>query len=85
MPGRPPYGSEQVPAQAVTQPPAQVPVQTPASAGAGSEPAVSLSDFPLVRLVDNMFRDWNPLERAVAVENGSSPSTRSASVRSHTS
>lgn len=32
------------------------------------EPQVRLSDYPLVRLVDNMFRDWGPLERAVAVE-----------------
>ncbi|GIH99289.1 hypothetical protein [Planobispora takensis] len=31
-------------------------------------PQVDLSEYPLVRLVDNMFRDWNPLERAVAVE-----------------
>ncbi|MFF5207400.1 hypothetical protein [Streptosporangium sp. NPDC000396] len=40
-----------------------VPQQAPAP-----EPQVRLSDYPLVGLVDNMFRDWNPLERAVAVE-----------------
>ncbi|MGW4425273.1 hypothetical protein [Streptosporangium sp. NPDC004631] len=32
------------------------------------EPPIRLGDYPLVGLVDNMFRDWNPLERAIAVE-----------------
>ncbi|MFD0891478.1 hypothetical protein ACFQ08_43600, partial [Streptosporangium algeriense] len=40
-----------------------VPQQAPAP-----EPQVRLSDYPLVGLVDNMFRDWGPLERAVAVD-----------------
>ncbi|MFC7649980.1 hypothetical protein ACFQX6_63830 [Streptosporangium lutulentum] len=66
-----------VPAQVPTQVPAQAPApgqQTPpppappTRSSAAPEPAVRLSDYPLVRLVDNMFRDWSPLERAVAVE-----------------
>ncbi|MFI6511148.1 hypothetical protein ACIBCT_26370 [Streptosporangium sp. NPDC050855] len=40
----------------------------PAPEGSGAAPRVDLSEYPLVRLVDNMFRDWGPLERAVAVE-----------------
>lgn len=32
------------------------------------DPPVRLGDYPLVGLVDNIFRDWNPLERAIAVE-----------------
>ncbi|GAA3089424.1 hypothetical protein [Streptosporangium carneum] len=46
-----------------------VPQQAPAPQAAPvPEPPVRLSDYPLVGLVDNMFRDWGPLERAVAVE-----------------
>ncbi|MFI7535549.1 hypothetical protein [Streptosporangium sp. NPDC049376] len=53
------------PAQAEQQEPQApaVPQQAPAP-----EPQVRLSDYPLVGLVDNMFRDWGPLERAVAVD-----------------
>ncbi|MBB2911534.1 hypothetical protein FHS43_002807 [Streptosporangium becharense] len=41
----------------------------PAAPAAPPEPKpVRLSDYPLVGLVENMFRDWGPLERAVAVE-----------------
>lgn len=54
------------------QAPVQAPVQEQAapepSEPAAPSPPVNLSDYPLVRLVDNMFRDWSPLERAVAVE-----------------
>ncbi|GAA4230280.1 hypothetical protein FHR32_007047 [Streptosporangium album] len=53
-----------VPQQAPSAPQApRAPVAEPAP-----EPRVRPHDYPLVRLVDNMFRDWGPLERAVAVE-----------------
>ncbi|MDP9866979.1 MULTISPECIES: hypothetical protein [Streptosporangium] len=57
----PPPSAPQQPSMPQQAPP--VPQQAPAP-----EPQVNLSDYPLVRLVDNMFRDWGPLERAVAVE-----------------
>ncbi|WP_440099971.1 hypothetical protein [Streptosporangium sp. H16] len=47
----------------------QAPVPEPAAPEpVAPSPQALLSDYPLVRLVDNMFRDWSPLERAVAVE-----------------
>ncbi|MFD8533328.1 hypothetical protein ACFV0L_38560 [Streptosporangium canum] len=58
MPQQAPTVPQQAPAA-----PQQAPAAEPAA-----EPKVSLNDYPLVRLVDNMFRDWGPLERAVAVE-----------------
>lgn len=68
----------QVPVEPPVPPPApqgqpQAPVQAPVQEQAAPEPVVpsppvNLGDYPLVRLVDNMFRDWSPLERAVAVE-----------------
>ncbi|MEV4378076.1 hypothetical protein [Streptosporangium sp. NPDC049644] len=75
-----PQVPEQTPAQMPAQMPApSIPVQPPAPqeqhrspapepVAPAAEPPVRLSDYPLVRLVDNMFRDWSPLERAVAVE-----------------
>lgn len=59
----------QSPAPAAPQPatPA-VPQAAPAAAQAPARPQVDLGDYPLVRLVDNMFRGWNRLELAVAVE-----------------
>ncbi|MGV9776646.1 hypothetical protein [Streptosporangium sp. NPDC003464] len=61
----PPPSAPQQPSMPQQAPP--VPQQAPAPEPA-PEPQVNLSDYPLVRLVDNMFRDWGPLERAVAVE-----------------
>ncbi|MEU8203580.1 hypothetical protein [Streptosporangium sp. NPDC049046] len=63
-----------IPAQPSAPSAPQVPVPEPAAAEpavpepAAPAPPVNLNDYPLVRLVDNMFRDWSPLERAVAVE-----------------
>ncbi|MEU8036864.1 hypothetical protein [Streptosporangium sp. NPDC049078] len=63
-----------IPAQPSAPPAPQVPVPEPAATEpavpepAAPAPPVNLNDYPLVRLVDNMFRDWSPLERAVAVE-----------------
>ncbi|MEV4186386.1 hypothetical protein [Streptosporangium canum] len=71
-PQQAPGAPQQVPA--VPQQAPAVPQQVPAApqqapaAEPAAEPQVSLNDYPLVRLVDNMFRDWGPLERAVAVE-----------------
>ncbi|MEV8632714.1 hypothetical protein AB0395_13745 [Streptosporangium sp. NPDC051023] len=48
--------------------PQQAPVPQQAQAPEPQQAPIKLSDYPLVGLVDNMFRDWNPLERAVAVE-----------------
>ncbi|MET8049234.1 hypothetical protein ABZU75_16705 [Streptosporangium sp. NPDC005286] len=61
IPAQPPAPQEQ------RQSPAPEPV-APAAEPPAAKPPVRLSDYPLVRLVDNMFRDWSPLERAVAVE-----------------
>ncbi|MEU9835729.1 hypothetical protein AB0D67_29690 [Streptosporangium sp. NPDC048047] len=62
-------GAPQPAAPAAQQQPAPaVPQAEPAAAQAPARPQVDLSDYPLVRLVENMFRDWNPLELAVAVE-----------------
>ncbi|GAA2863900.1 hypothetical protein GCM10010517_23030 [Streptosporangium fragile] len=70
----------QIPSQAPTQDPAlqeqrQAPLAAPAEPVAPAAPVappepppIRLSDYPLVGLVENMFRDWSPLERAVAVE-----------------
>lgn len=58
VPQQAPAAPQQVPAA-----PQQAPAAEPTA-----ERQVSLNDYPLVRLVDNMFRDWGPLERAVAVE-----------------
>ncbi|MGC5010399.1 hypothetical protein ACLQ2R_06500 [Streptosporangium sp. DT93] len=55
----------QAPAPAAAAP--TVPA-APAAEAAGADVRVDLSGFPLVRLVDNMFRDWGPLDLAVAVE-----------------
>ena len=56
-------------APSVPQEQRQAPVPEPAAPEpVAPAPQVNLSDYPLVRLVDNMFRDWSPLERAVAVE-----------------
>ncbi|MFF5110953.1 hypothetical protein [Streptosporangium sp. NPDC000509] len=63
-----------IPAQPSAPSAPQVPVPEPAATEpavpepAAPAPPVNLNDYPLVRLVDNMFRDWSPLERAVAVE-----------------
>ncbi|MBG0817219.1 hypothetical protein [Planomonospora sp. ID82291] len=72
-----------VPVPAQAPPTVPVPAQAPPPAPAAPAPApaaqaplpqrpaaprVDISDYPLVRLVDNMFRDWSPLERAVAVD-----------------
>ncbi|SFI83117.1 hypothetical protein SAMN05216275_105114 [Streptosporangium canum] len=65
MPQQAPAVPQQAPAASQQAPAA--PQQAPAAEPA-AEPKVSLNDYPLVRLVDNMFRDWGPLERAVAVE-----------------
>ncbi|WP_051864711.1 hypothetical protein [Streptosporangium roseum] len=71
-PPQAPGAPQQVPA--VPQQAPAVPQQVPAApqqapaAEPAAEPQVSPNDYPLVRLVDNMFRDWGPLERAVAVE-----------------
>ncbi|MBG0831037.1 hypothetical protein HS041_25075 [Planomonospora sp. ID67723] len=46
--------------------PAAPPQAQPVPSAAPAQP--DLSSYPLVRLVDTMFRDWAPLERAVAVE-----------------
>ncbi|MFJ2030048.1 hypothetical protein [Streptosporangium sp. NPDC087985] len=54
--------------QAPSVPPQAPPVPQAPIAEPVLEPQVRPSDYPLVRLVDNMFRDWSPLERAVAVE-----------------
>ncbi|GIH79497.1 hypothetical protein [Planobispora longispora] len=55
------------PFPAVAEPQAPpAPVQQPAPPAAPAQP--DLSEYPLVRLVDTMFRDWDPLERAVAVD-----------------
>ncbi|MGJ6965717.1 hypothetical protein ACSDR0_27800 [Streptosporangium sp. G11] len=66
-----PQAPPQVPAQP-SAPPAPAPQEqrqpVPEPAPEPVAPQVRLSDYPLVRLVDNMFRDWSPLERAVAVE-----------------
>ncbi|WP_051751846.1 hypothetical protein [Streptosporangium amethystogenes] len=63
IPAQPPAPQEQ------HRPPAPDPVApAPAPEPPAAKPPVRLSDYPLVRLVDNMFRDWSPLERAVAVE-----------------
>ncbi|MFI6453218.1 hypothetical protein ACIBF6_16840 [Streptosporangium amethystogenes] len=63
IPAQPPAPQEQ------HRSPAPEPVApTPAPEPPAAKPPVRLSDYPLVRLVDNMFRDWSPLERAVAVE-----------------
>ncbi|MEV4745764.1 hypothetical protein ACFQVD_03680 [Streptosporangium amethystogenes subsp. fukuiense] len=61
IPAQPPAPQEQ------HRSPAPEPV-APAADPPAATPPVRLSDYPLVRLVDNMFRDWSPLERAVAVE-----------------
>ncbi|WP_433361169.1 hypothetical protein [Streptosporangium sp. CA-115845] len=61
IPAQPPAPQEQ------HQAPAPEPV-APAPEPPTAKPPVRLSDYPLVRLVDNMFRDWSALERAVAVE-----------------
>ncbi|MEU0481904.1 hypothetical protein ABZ260_22285 [Streptosporangium sp. NPDC006013] len=61
IPAQPPAPQEQ------RQSPAPEPV-APVAEPPAAKPPVRLSDYPLVRLVDNMFRDWSPLERAVAVE-----------------
>ncbi|MEU3166787.1 hypothetical protein [Streptosporangium sp. NPDC006930] len=61
----------QIPAQpSAPQAPISEPAATEPAAPEPAAPAppVNLNDYPLVRLVDNMFRDWSPLERAVAVE-----------------
>jgi len=58
-----------IPAQpSAPQAPVPEPAATEPAAPEPAAPAVNLNDYPLVRLVDNMFRDWSPLERAVAVE-----------------
>lgn len=61
LPSRPQPATPQTPSQA-PQPAAaaQAPAQTPAP--------VDISEHPLVGLVDSMFREWQPLEQAVAVE-----------------
>ncbi|MEV7006517.1 hypothetical protein [Streptosporangium sp. NPDC051022] len=60
-PAQQPQPDKQAPeAQQAPAVPQQAPVPEPQQ--------VRLSDYPLVGLVDNMFRDWNPLERAVAVD-----------------
>ncbi|WP_433239786.1 hypothetical protein ACQPYK_33310 [Streptosporangium sp. CA-135522] len=73
----PPPVPQQAPPPVPQQAPPPVPQQTPPAPQQApvAEPAVpqpqpqpNLTDYPLVRLVDNMFRDWGPLERAVAVE-----------------
>jgi hypothetical protein len=40
----------------------------PVPAAPPAPPAPPVSDNPLVRLVDAVFREWTPLERAVAIE-----------------
>ncbi|GAA3134479.1 hypothetical protein GCM10010466_26540 [Planomonospora alba] len=71
--GRIPGITEQVAAPAAQAaapaavPPQAAPAAPPAPAPA-APPSVDISEYPLVRLVDNMFRDWGPLERAVAVD-----------------
>ncbi|MFF4989974.1 hypothetical protein ACFY19_22540 [Streptosporangium saharense] len=61
-----PAAEAQAPAEQEQKAPA-LPQRTPIPAPV-PEPQVRLSDYPLVGLVDNMFRDWGPLERAVAVD-----------------
>ncbi|GHH63965.1 hypothetical protein GCM10017673_05720 [Streptosporangium violaceochromogenes] len=46
-------------------PPAPAAPQQPQAAPV---PPARLADYPLVGLVDSVFRDWSPLERAIAVE-----------------
>ncbi|WP_326641494.1 hypothetical protein OG884_01970 [Streptosporangium sp. NBC_01755] len=70
IPAQPPPPQEQRQAPVAPAPPAPVsPAPTPpAPEPPAAKPPVRLSDYPLVRLMDNMFRDWSVLERAVAVE-----------------
>ncbi len=50
-------------------PPAPEPYrETPPPAVPATPPPPPVSDNPLVRLVDAVFREWTPLERAVAIE-----------------
>ncbi|WP_068924467.1 hypothetical protein [Planobispora rosea] len=71
VPGTP---GQAVPGAPATRPfpAASEPQAPPLPARQSGPPAVpaqpDLSEYPLVRLVDTMFRDWDPLERAVAVD-----------------
>ncbi|MEO3814313.1 hypothetical protein ABGB17_35390, partial [Sphaerisporangium sp. B11E5] len=56
-PVRPAPPTRAAPAPAAAAPPVPPPAPTP-----------PVSDNPLVRLVDAVFREWTPMERAVAIE-----------------
>ncbi|MCG5214200.1 hypothetical protein [Streptosporangium sp. KLBMP 9127] len=56
------------PGRAPAQPPQPAQAQPPATAPQPAVAPAASTEFPLVGLVDGMFREWQPLERAVAVE-----------------
>ncbi|MBB5131214.1 hypothetical protein HNP84_000920 [Thermocatellispora tengchongensis] len=70
LPTRPQPGVPAAPAAQHPQAaqPAATGAHAPRPAPATPPPAPDLSEHPLVGLVDGMFREWQPLEQAVAIE-----------------